>query len=457
MNRYQTTLCFSPPRFCQTCLVGLMLVWAGRGPAIEISEQPIPTYFVNAPTTFTITHNGTQDYIFSWDDGGEAIVANDPVLLLMPGVIYTFVRASANHPFGLMSGTMPVLVNEDQSLRRGTTDIGSFRMANGLELSGNPMSQSETITWTPGVSGVMFYTCQVVSHVNMTGRIQVLPEPDVREMTLSAARDAVLYEHAGGSLANGRGEQLFAGTNGGGRVMRSLIGFDLSVLPEGARVIDAELRLRVNTEKQRSGDLLLHRVTAAWAEGPADADRGEGGGAASGPGDVTWIHRSFPTSMWATAGGDFETEASAAASVVEIEPVTWASAGLAADIQSMMDDPESNHGWLLKQAAESSSAIRLASRTNGSSSARPALTIRYVLPIAVSGVRMGAFGTELDISRLPANQVILVQRSRSLLPPDFLTIEALWTPSVESTVSLPVLTQDMGFFRIVTEVPPPTP
>ena len=74
--------------------------------------------------------------------------------------------------------------------------------------------------------------------------------------------------------------------------------------------------------------------------------------------DATWIHRFYDGSSkppppnpnhWTTPGGDFNPTASASRSVGANGSYTWGStAQLAADVQSWLDNPASNFGWLVK-------------------------------------------------------------------------------------------------------------
>ena len=60
-------------------------------------------------------------------------------------------------------------------------------------------------------------------------------------VTLGPAADTTLYEDAQGSLANGAGQHLFAGTNGTATFLnrRGLISFDVAAaLPAGATITD---------------------------------------------------------------------------------------------------------------------------------------------------------------------------------------------------------------------------
>jgi len=196
--------------------------------------------------------------------------------------------------------------------------------------------------------------------------------------------DNTLYEDGAGAFSNARGESLFVGVTAQGRVRRALVRFDVAGnVPAGARVIAARLELNViQSGAATSTDVGVHRVLAAWGEGTSYAITGGGGqGAPSTVGDATWIHAAYPTIGW-PAGGAFAT----APSVVVSMPTfglcsSAASMNGNADVQSWLDDPAQNFGWLLKAATETVQAAR-ARRLDSRESlgTKPTLHVTYVVP-----------------------------------------------------------------------------
>src|SRR3989304_777651 len=91
----------------------------------------------------------------------------------------------------------------------------------------------------------------------------------------------------------------------------------------------------------------LRPLLANWGEGTSNADQQEGAGAASTPGDATWIHTFYNTAFWSTAGGDFSSAASAATTVGGTGQYSWSSAGMVADVQAWLDNPATNFGWIV--------------------------------------------------------------------------------------------------------------
>jgi hypothetical protein len=123
----------------------------------------------------------------------------------------------------------------------------------------------------------------------------------------------------------------------------------------------------------------LHRVTAAWGEGASNAGDPGGTGAASAPGDATWIHTFYPGSLWTTPGGDFDPAVSALQSAGGPGSHVWTSTPLlVADVQSWLDNPSSSHGWIVLGAeGGATNARRFDTRENVQPAFRPGLRIEY--------------------------------------------------------------------------------
>ena len=124
-------------------------------------------------------------------------------------------------------------------------------------------------------------------------------------VSVQAAKDNTLYEHAAGALSNGAGAHLFAGrsgTNTGaiGPRRRALVFFDVSqAVPAGATIDGVTLSLHVSRAAGGTPAFVtLHRLTADWGEGTSNAPANEGAGTGSAPGDATWLHRFFPDVSW---------------------------------------------------------------------------------------------------------------------------------------------------------------
>jgi hypothetical protein len=200
-----------------------------------------------------------------------------------------------------------------------------------------------------------------------------------QEISLEPVADNTLYESPGGLLSNGAGEGFFVGVDAVGRIKRGLVRFDVSEIPAGSVVVEAELALTMNRALTGPNVMELHRASKAWGEGASMVSGEGGGGGPAEPGDATWLHTFYDDMFWNEPGGDFDAEISASAEVAQIAGVyTWDGAGLTADVQAWVDDPSSNHGWLVKGEDETAraSAKRFVTR-EGPAGSRPTLRVVY--------------------------------------------------------------------------------
>ena len=202
-------------------------------------------------------------------------------------------------------------------------------------------------------------------------------------VTLNPVKDNTLYENVGGLLSNGAGQQMFAGQAGNGVIQRGVMDFDIAgAIPAGSTINSVTMTLFMSrTNNTNVENVSLHRLAQDWGEGTSAASSGEGGGAASTPGDATWIHTFFPGSFWTNPGGDFSVTASATTGVGFIADYNWASALLTADVQDMLDNPGGDHGWALI-GNEFQDSKRFSSRQNVTISQRPRLLIDFTPPAA---------------------------------------------------------------------------
>lgn len=212
------------------------------------------------------------------------------------------------------------------------------------------------------------------------------PQADATEVVLGAIRDTTIYAESGNE-SNGAGVHFFAGTTGMGQLRRGLLRFDVAAgVPAGSVISSVELTLYMSKTNAGIRSIRLHRVLADWGQGTSNAGSGEGGGAPATTNDATWTRRFFPGTSWTTAGGDFDANVSAATDVDFIGFYQWSSPGLLADVQSMLDTPATNFGWLLQNENEvdQPTAKRFDSRENPTASFRPSLRIVFGPPCAAS-------------------------------------------------------------------------
>ena len=209
------------------------------------------------------------------------------------------------------------------------------------------------------------------------------------QVVLQPVRDTTLFENLAGAVSNGSGPNLFAGDNSNGNTRRALLAFAIATaLPAGAHVDAVELRLFLsNAPDTVNTSVALYRVRSSWGEGASMASGGTG--APSEPGDATWVHRFYPDTRWLSPGGDFDGIASTAFGVRLLGPYVVSSPRMAADVQSWLDQPATDHGWMLQGEEEvASSARRFDSREHPDPSHRPTLVVHFT-PTPVTPVTWG--------------------------------------------------------------------
>ncbi|MEZ5591501.1 MAG: DNRLRE domain-containing protein [Gammaproteobacteria bacterium] len=226
------------------------------------------------------------------------------------------------------------------------------------------------------------------------------PTAAATTVVLSASKDTTLYETVADSgmtiteRANGAGDYLFAGRvgfDGNWKLRRALLEFDIAAaIPAGAIITYAELRLHLSNAPPDTVPitLFLHRLTIDWGEGATNATGAEGQGAPSENDDATWHQRFYgrdPAETWTNPGaeGDYLASVSSSTVVGDIETVySWpCTSELLADVQTWLDTPASNFGWILLGDAGGFSARRFNSRDSvqnpGISTPPPELIVAY--------------------------------------------------------------------------------
>jgi hypothetical protein len=202
---------------------------------------------------------------------------------------------------------------------------------------------------------------------------------------INPIKDNTLYEFDAleGDVSNALGQHFFAGTTGMGELRRGVLAFDIAgSVPAGSIILGVTLSLNMSrTATGTARTVELHKLLADWGEGTSVAPGEEGEGAPATPNDATWRHRFFDTIFWTTEGGDFSAAVSASQSVGAVGVYTWTSSQMRDDVQSWLNNPSANFGWLvLGNESDLASAKRFDTRESGSP---PILTIQYgprVLP-----------------------------------------------------------------------------
>ena len=210
-------------------------------------------------------------------------------------------------------------------------------------------------------------------------------------VVIPAARDNTLYQDPNGAFSNGAGGNFFVGRTdviSAGKLRRGVIAFNIAAaVPAGATVTGVRLTLNMSRTTTGLQPVSLHRLLANWGEGASAALGGGGGGAPSQPGDATWIHRFYNTTLWSGAGGEFVSTPSTTIQVGLAGQYTFLSTpAMVADAQSWLDAPATNFGWIvIGKESVLATAKRFDTRENSIASARPALTVDFTTTAPGSG------------------------------------------------------------------------
>jgi hypothetical protein len=199
-------------------------------------------------------------------------------------------------------------------------------------------------------------------------------------VNLTPSKDNTLYEYdpLDGDKSNALGLHFFVGETAMAELRRGVLAFDIAGnIPPGSTITAVTLSLNMSkTPLDDPRTVELHNLLADWGEGTSVAPGEEGDGAPATPNDATWRHRFFDTIFWTNEGGDFSSTVSASQSVGPIGQYTWSSAQMIADVQSWLDDPASNFGWLV--LGDESTSITSKRFDTRESANPPVLTIQYI-------------------------------------------------------------------------------
>ncbi len=198
-------------------------------------------------------------------------------------------------------------------------------------------------------------------------------------ISIMPSKDNTLYEFDpdDGDHSNGAGFHFFAGETAMSELRRGVLAFDIAgSIPPGSIITSVTLSMNMSRTISETPRIVeLHKLLADWGEGTSHAPGEEGDGAPATTNDATWRHRFFDTIFWAMQGGDFSATVSASQSVGPVGPYTWNSAQMVADVQSWVNNPASNFGWLvLGDESAAGTTKRFDTRESASP---PVLTIEY--------------------------------------------------------------------------------
>lgn len=275
------------------------------------------------------------------------------------------------------------------------------------------------------------------------------------EVVLFPASDATLFEPS--PMNNlGASDSMAAGTTVAGKKTRALIRFDLTSIPPGAKIVSAELEIRV-TRQPSSGvnnsDFQLYRVLKDWSEGNKTGNSGSR--AETG---VTWVHSISPDSPWSEPGGVFGTDFSetprSSSSVGSLGDYVFPGSDLLVeDLQDWLSDPGTNFGWILisDQESVSGTARRIESREGADGGAQLRVTYEDQTQVSkpILTLVRGETGQEflLEIKARPGS-TLSIERSNDL--ETWLEEDSVLMPVTGESLLIPVGEDGVSpaFFRL---------
>jgi spore coat protein A len=239
--------------------------------------------------------------------------------------------------------------------------------------------------------------------VAITAALLVANVAQADQVILQPSRDNTLYEPIQKDgledRSNGAGKWMFTGRtkdakNAAGQiaVRRAVLAFDIagSGIPAGSTIDSVALTLRCTKAKLNSNfNVRLHELVSDWGEGTSNTGNSQSGrGETPTTGDATWDHTFYDTQFWTTAGGDYDGTASATTPVGGQGDYAWGStSGMVADVQSWLDNPSQNFGWILVgDETQNETAKQFATRENTENGGafKPELVVNYT-PQVISG------------------------------------------------------------------------
>ena len=201
---------------------------------------------------------------------------------------------------------------------------------------------------------------------------------------------------------------------------RALMKFDFSALPTNTIILSAVVTLEVT---RQPGDGLanapfgLYRMLRPWGEGDKVATTIPGQGLPATAGEATWRHAFFPTNEWTVPGGASGVDFSDIESSFQFiygtgqSPYRFESTPeLVADVQSWVNNPQSNDGWMLLDDDETTAftARRFGSREDPN--APPLLEIEYFVPPSIAAASRAGDQFHLNFTAWPGQSYTVEYR-----------------------------------------------
>jgi len=153
----------------------------------------------------------------------------------------------------------------------------------------------------------------------------------------------------------------------------ALIAFNLSNISSSARITSATLKLYVTAKGTADSVVYVHRLTSNWDEGTGTGSKTSDG--------ATW-NNNTNTTLWATAGGDYDSYIWANTTVTGTDLwFTWNVTNL---VQNLVNGTYVNYGFLLRTNTTSGDTITFITGDNTNATRRPIFEVNYTTALNVT-------------------------------------------------------------------------
>ncbi len=167
-------------RHTTALLAGALIAGSAAADTTQLGPS---RYLVDTGVTFSLGNSGISSFLFNWSDAGGTFTDEaDPTLVLVAGQTYIFQRTTSFHPFVICNDTLPVS-GTDGNFTRDTTDgavIDGATLQPIADFTADPAPTTDFISWTPaaGDVGTYYFTCRVLGHIGMAGKIEIVEADD---------------------------------------------------------------------------------------------------------------------------------------------------------------------------------------------------------------------------------------------------------------------------------------
>ncbi|GAB5495249.1 MAG: hypothetical protein Phyf2KO_03290 [Phycisphaerales bacterium] len=157
-------------------IAALTLACSAQAQTTQINPD---RYRVESGVAFELRTAGISHFLFEWTDSSGSFIGLDDVTLeIVAGETYSFQRIDGSHPFAICNDTLPVDGTDGEYFRTtfSSAVINAATLTPIADFTADPGPTTDMIVWTPSAAdvGTYYYTCVILGHPDMTGRIDVI-------------------------------------------------------------------------------------------------------------------------------------------------------------------------------------------------------------------------------------------------------------------------------------------